>query len=104
MSSAAAQADESQSPMSPPVLPDSAPRHRQVRNIQKCDPPPLPPDYPRPGRYGGRSLWSAVAGRHIPAATFMDWQKAGKIPKPDLVLGRTRLWAETTVHKTMAGD
>jgi hypothetical protein len=104
MSSAAAHADESQSHISRPVLPDPVPRPRKTRQIQKRDAPPLPPDYPRAGRYGGRDLWGGAAGQHIPASTFVDWQRAGKIPKPDKVLGRTRLWAETTVHKTMAGE
>jgi hypothetical protein len=104
MSSAAAHADQSQSHTPPPVLPDPAPRPRRARQIQKREPPPLPPDYPRVGRYGGRGLWSGAAGQHIPASTFVDWQKAGRIPKPDKVLGRTKLWAEITVHRTMAGE
>jgi hypothetical protein len=70
--------------------------HKTVRAI-----PDLPKDYPRPGRYGCRELWDAVLHRRIPRSTFVDWEKSGKIPPPDKMIGRTKYWLEETVYSTM---
>jgi hypothetical protein len=64
--------------------------------------PDLPKDYPRPGRYQRRSIWSAVTGAPIPRSTFADWENSGKIPKADRVIGRTKYWLEENVYASMA--
>ncbi|MDB5605086.1 MAG: hypothetical protein JWP25_1986 [Bradyrhizobium sp.] len=70
--------------------------HKPVRAI-----PDLPKDYPRPGRFGDRSLWDAVLHRRIPRSTFVDWENSGKIPPADKVIGRTKYWLEENVWSTM---
>jgi len=100
-----ASADKSTSPASP------FPRHGATEAAPpatlKKPPrpiPDLPEGYPRPGRFGDRSLWDAVLHRRIPRSTFADWENSGRIPPADKVIGRTKYWLEENVHSTMAGD
>jgi hypothetical protein len=99
-----ASADESTPPRSP-VGVDSIAEHRVHEMARKTQAiPDLPKDYPRPGRFGGKELWDAVLCRRIPRSTFVDWEKSGKIPPADKMIGRTKFWLEENVHSTMTAD
>jgi hypothetical protein len=96
---ASAVESESHSPLLGHAVAEPGTRERQCKRARAI--PDLPKDYPQPGRFGGKELWDAVLSRRIPRSTFVDWQKSGRIPPADKVIGRTRFWLELRVHATM---
>lgn len=68
--------------------------------------PEVPPDFPSAHRFCDRYLFQAALGRRtlVPRSTWAYWVRTGRIPNPDKIVGRTRLWSELTVASVAAGD